>query len=396
LHVVTQKNTRIALLAILVLLLQTGCATHLNTARGYFYQGDYSKAEAELDITTINEKDRVLFLMERGTIRQAAGDYQGSANDFILAAEILKDLETYSVSKGAASLVINDNVQSFMGAPFERTLLHDLTALNHLALGDWDNAAVESRKIINSLSEEKRGDYPEDGFSRYIAGLGLELIDDRSNAALQYRLADELLPDISIEETGLLSDTIENKAANADNWPTELVCVLLLGRSPSGNEMVHNYGYYDFNRHAEISVDGRYLGRSFPLSDTAQLALTTMHQQAVAKAVKTTSRIVLKESVAHAVDHEYGPGWGALVRLIFIALLEQPDIRRWETLPRQLHIARVPCPPDLNEFNLFIKNQRGTLIQKIKMDYPITRIGNTFFALYRDLPVPPNRRIRLE
>ncbi len=375
-------------LAVLLLFLQSGCATHLTTARGYFYQGDYQKAEEELASTEVNKKDRVLFFMERGTIRQATGDYKKSAADFITAADNLKDLETYSLSKGAASLVINDNVQPFTGAPFERTLLHDLTALNHLAMGNWDNAAVESRKIIISLGEEERGNYPEDGFSRYIAGLGFEMIDDPSNAALQYRLADTLFSDLRISDTGLLSSNT-GISTNSDEWPTELICVILLGRSPSGNEVMRNHGYYDLIRHAEIYADNQYLGRSFSLADTAKLAITTLQQQAVAKAVKTTSRIVLKEGIAHAVDQEYGPGWGALVRLIFIALLEQPDIRRWETLPRQLHIARVPCPPDLKEFDIMIKNQHGTILQKIKAANPLSRRGNIFFALYRDLPVQP-------
>ena len=47
----------------------------------------------------------------------------------------------------------------------------------------WDDAAVEGRNIIQHLSDRKG--FPDDPFSRYIAGLSLELIGDHSNAALQ-------------------------------------------------------------------------------------------------------------------------------------------------------------------------------------------------------------------
>ena len=74
----------------------------------------------------------------------------------------------------------------------ERTLLHAFTAKNHLAQANFENAAVEARRIIESLTPEKKGDYPDDAYSRYMAGFCLEMMDDRSNAELEYRKADSV------------------------------------------------------------------------------------------------------------------------------------------------------------------------------------------------------------
>ena len=107
-------------------ILLSGCATApLEAARDHFRRGRLAEAETALltDTAVQAEKDRVLVLMERGTVRQAAGRYGESSRDWIAAAAEAEKLETYSVSKGAASLVVNDSVQAFRGAPYERTLL---------------------------------------------------------------------------------------------------------------------------------------------------------------------------------------------------------------------------------------------------------------------------------
>ena len=127
-----------------------GCASApLDSARMDFRQGQLARAEETLvkKADEVQPKDRVLHMMERGTIRQARGHYEDSSHDFIAAADRIRELETYSASKGVASLVVNDTVQDFRGAPYERTLLHAMTALNHFAVTNWDNAAVESRRM---------------------------------------------------------------------------------------------------------------------------------------------------------------------------------------------------------------------------------------------------------
>jgi len=323
----------------------------------------------------VRQQDRVLFLMERGAIRQARGDYENSSADFIEAAELAERLQTYSVSKGAASMVANDAVQDFRGAPYERTLLHALTALNHLAVGHWENAAVEARRIIYSLAPEARGEYPDCAFSRYVAGFGLELIGDSSNAALQYRAAAELRPGVGLDERG------------ARAGGTELVVFVLLGRGPAGDAAGFDGWLGGTPPVVEIEIGGRVAGRAMPLSDTVDLAAATERRQLALKLTKTVSRIALKEVIATAVEKNTENEFlGALTRLVLIGILEQPDLRRWETLPRWLMVARVPAPDDLTAYRVRVKWPGGGVLRSADVAAPLTRRGNVFVSFYREIP----------
>ena len=74
-----------------------------------------------------------------------------------------------------------------------------------------------------------------------------------------------------------------------------------------------------------------------------------------------------------------------IVRLVLIGLLEQPDLRGWQTLPRWLQVARVPCPPDLYQFDVVLRNRVGQEIARHHISHPLQRQGNTFLSFFRDL-----------
>ncbi len=364
--------------AAIALAVLAGCATQaLNSARREFYQGRFDQANTTLE-RKVPHKDRVLFLMERGTVRLFGGDYENSAKDFVSAYDRLTELETYSLSQGGASLLVNDNIQDFRGFPYERTLLHAFTALDHFALSHWENAAVEARRLIESLSPEKLGDYPDDAYSRYIAGVALELIGDTSNARLQYEKAAALAEHAQLDpQTGRFGSG-KSASANPEN---ELICFVLLGRAPAPENMV----YPDLGLYAEIYDGNKSLGRSQLLTDVADLASTSYQKDAAREVAKTISRIAIKETISYQIEKD-NEALGALARIILIGLLEQPDTRRWETLPRYLEVARVPCPPDLKEFTVVFKNSSGHEFGRRTISTPLTKQGSTFVSFVRDIP----------
>ena len=392
--------------AALAPLLLTGCSTPLGAARQNFYAGRLPQAEASLTNVVPRPKDQVLFLMERGTIRQQRGEYATSSQDFIAAADEIERLWTISASKGAASFVINDNVQNYRGTPYERTLLEVFNAQNFLAQGDWDNAAVGARRVIRSLDPDRHGDYPEDAYSRYLAGFCLEMIDDDSNAALQYRKANELTKTTTINpRTGRLSYkppvAVTNTTKNAEasllppNQPTaedvtptgsnsaELVCFILSGRTPPADADPALVEALSSPLRAEIRHDGQVLGRGHILADTGELARKTAEKEALRQALKTGARVAIKTGLAVLADQQK-EGLGALVFMALMAL-EEPDVRRWETLPQYLQVARVPCPPNLKEFDVILKTSGGTSVRTLHVIKPIQRRRSIFVAIIRDL-----------
>jgi len=364
--------------AAIALAVLAGCATQaLNSARRDFYQGHFDQASTALE-RKLPKQDRVLFLMERGTVRLFSGDYENSARDFVAAYDRLTELETYSLSKGGASLLVNDSIQDFRGFPYERTLLHAFTALDHLALSNWEHAAVEARRLLDSLSPEKLGDYPDDAYSRYLAGFCLELIGDSSNARLQYEKAAALASQVNLDpNTGRFGSS----SSASSNAAAELVCFVMMGRAPAPENML----YPDSGLYAEIYSGNTLLGRSQPLTDVADLASTSYQKDAAREVAKTVTRIAVKETIAYQIEKD-NEALGALARIILIGLLERPDTRRWETLPRYLEVARVPCPPDLTEFTISFRTGNGQEISRRTIAAPLTRQGSTFVSFVRDIP----------
>lgn len=370
------------------LVLLAGCATPLSAARANFYGGRLDRAELALaDESRVQSKDRVLYYMERGTVRQAEGRYAESARDFIAAQDTLERMQIYSVSKGAASLVINDNVQPYIGTPYERAMLHSMTAFSHMALGAWDNVGVEARRLLETIGPERRGEFPEDALSRYVMGLAFELEDDPSNAGIQYTQAAALAPPgTAVDARGRL----EASPGPAGSAQGELICFVLAGRGPTGASLVEQGGLpYSSHGYAEILIGGKYAGRSYPLADVADLALQTEQKLAAIRAAKTATRVVIKkvaaESIGNATDNH------ALGDLVFLVLLmlEEPDFRRWETLPRSFQVARVSCPLPLESFDVVWRGGTMGAPERMTVTQPLHRRRNLVVSVVRDLPPPP-------
>jgi hypothetical protein len=394
-----------ALLSASLLALLSGCSTPLTGARANFYAGHFAEAEASLTNVVPRPKDKVLFLMERGTIRQQRGEYADSTKDYIAAAAEIDRLWTISASKGATSFVVNDNVQDFSGAPYERTLLEVLNAHNFLAQGDWDNAAVGARRVIRSLDPDRRGGYPEDAYSRYLAGFCLAMIDDDSNATIQYHKADELARRATIDpHTGRVGykspaavATNASKNAEAPLLPplqpvppvpagsntAELVCFVLTGRTPPGDANPALVEAFSLPMYAEIRHHGQVLGRSYVLTDTGELARQTAEKEAVGKAIKTGIRVAIRAALAIWAEQKH-EGLGVPLFMLLM-MLEEPDVRRWETLPQQLQVARVPCPPDLKDFDIVFRASGGATVRTLHITQPIAHRRNIFVAVVRDL-----------
>lgn len=373
----------------LALMLCQSCATNgINAARANFHLGRFEAAEKSLAEAKVSDKDRVLFFMERGVVRQNAGMYKESAADFNAANLAIEELRTYSISKGAASWVANDQMLSFGGVPFERTLLHAFAAKSYLALGIWDGAAVEARLIDKSLDKEFRDDFPEDAYSRYMAGFCFEMVGDWSGAEFQYRKAAELAEKKGIYIDSKSGSVTLDKETTQDKKPNvqrgELICFVGYGNVPGGRDILANRWPATYSVHAEVYAGEKYLGRSFVLADTAELSFETEQKLAAMKALKTIARIAAKESIAGAIESR-NQVLADLARLLLIGILEQPDCRRWETLPRFLSVARIPYSPSDGDLELRFVSIPGVAIKCINLPVQEFVRYNKRVAFARDI-----------
>ncbi len=357
-------------------LLGVGCATPpLDQARRQFYGGELAAADTSL-ASIPEDKDLVLYLMERGMVRHLRHDYDGSAHDWLQAAKAEEKLETHSVSKAGASLVVNDNVLAFRGYPYERALLRIFNARNYLARGLWDDAAVEALNALRVL--ENLDGFPDDPYSRYMVGLCLELSGDAGGAEFQYRMAAQLDPTLGLNPaTGRFGSPTGAAAASPAailGPPCELVCLV----------DIDGMAWAPTADYAEIVCDGRVLGVSRTLGHVEQLKWESDQRTAARRTAKTVARVAVKGALA-VVAEKQDSGLGMLAAMLLFGL-EAPDTRRWQTLPSRLAVARVPCPANLVSFDVLFKNGMGTTLKEVRGMRPMARKDRLSFAFCRDTP----------
>ena len=117
---------------------------------------DYASAAMSLEASKdkyYQKKDRVLYYLDVGMLYYYKPDPQKSNTLLSNAEDAIDELYTKSISKGAASLLLNDNVLDYSGEDYENVYLNVFKALNYLSLNQFDPAFVEVRRINNKLSE---------------------------------------------------------------------------------------------------------------------------------------------------------------------------------------------------------------------------------------------------
>ncbi|UCE17609.1 MAG: hypothetical protein JSV84_12075 [Gemmatimonadota bacterium] len=140
----------------LALLVFLGCS-FLATRKGFYepitadlqsgkYESAVQKIEAAKDSKKFAEKDRFLYFIDSGLAHFYASQYDISNTKLTLAENAAEELFTKSVSRTAASLLLNDNVLEYPGEDYEVLYTNLFKALNYLELKKFDDAFVEIRR----------------------------------------------------------------------------------------------------------------------------------------------------------------------------------------------------------------------------------------------------------
>ncbi len=156
---------RLRILTALVALVATfgslGCASYTETIRDA--QVDLATGRPASALEVINDhldvddsnalpenlkKNRILLLLERGTLLQAIGDYEGSARDLMIADQRLDWLDIDGAgSVDLAKYLYSGSATPYRAPPYERLLLNTLNMINFMVLRDYQGARVEARRF---------------------------------------------------------------------------------------------------------------------------------------------------------------------------------------------------------------------------------------------------------
>ncbi len=198
-----------ALVALLVLGGWTGCATY--TSRFATLRADLAAGEFDAALATVeknaSERDRLLNLLERGSLLHYADRWEESNAAFQQAEELAADLYTKSLSQGALSFLASDESIDYRGEPFELAMVPYYRMLNYAYLGDREGALVEARKAslllrqyveqdLSALGEldpdrDASGDeiLRNAAFLHYVSALIYEWGDETNDAFIAFRNA---------------------------------------------------------------------------------------------------------------------------------------------------------------------------------------------------------------
>lgn len=130
---------------------------------------------------------------------------------------------------------------------------------------------------------------------------------------------------------------------------------------------------------AEVKVNGR----KFPLQraqDMNAIAFKTLHDRMVREMANSILRLATKKALEAAVRSE-NQDIGAVVGILG-ALTEKADTRNWQTLPYEIHYARIPVDPGRQKIEFIATGSKQSDSQFFEFDI---EAGRTYFHTFQSL-----------
>lgn len=307
-----------------------------------------------------------------------------------------------SLGEGLGSLLINDTMRRYDGADYERVALAVRLALGHLALGDWEKAQTEIRKMhereaiiaefrskevdaLNAEREEKKVEskgakdlegYPvetldipevtnlrnsyQSAFGHYLAGFVYEQAGESSLAAAGYRQAIELRPDVPALQDALAG--LDKRIGKVSHKATDTLIVLEVGQIPKKTSTTIPLPVPTHNglvivptsfpsmpapaanpMPSSISIDGKPV-QAVVVTSYDSMARRELKDSMPGVITRGTIRSIAKGVINSEVSKRAG-FFGGLISAILTTATEKADDRMWSSLPSHVALVRVKLEP---------------------------------------------------
>lgn len=146
------------------LLAHAGCRSafddHRSALRSAAAQGRWEQAAVAMDdpviIDRYGQRNRLLWLLDRGTVAQAMGDHAEAIETLNAAEDIMDRSMRESIGDVLGALLINDSVRRYTGEPYEDIYVNVIKMLAHLEAGAFDDGAtIEARRIATKANLQR-------------------------------------------------------------------------------------------------------------------------------------------------------------------------------------------------------------------------------------------------
>jgi len=369
-----------------------GCASyvdHTKQLRESVYNNQYDEALKRLEKSPIKtqSRNRLLYRLEKSTILDRLGKLKASRKELLEADRIIDELYTESISRGAASFLVNDDLKEYAGEDYEKVAVHTMLAMSFLEDNRLTSARVEAKKINSRLRDivDKYGDsytkYTQDAFALFISGLIFEALGEYDEAIIDYKKS------LKTYESGFLQGNMV---------PTSLVkslyvCALRRNRDKIIKRLKDDYSE-DVEGLSDLDASIIFIGYGFPVvpkqsksfilnsgngilryswpiipnrfspepdfgvrfnqnpvalelgQDLNRIARSTLESNRLRMTVKNVARLIAKASAAKEIERRAGPLAGFIAN-IFAAATETADTRSWSLLAGRMYIQRVFVSP---------------------------------------------------
>lgn len=384
--------------------------------------------------TAAQDGKDILYYFEKGELLNLQSRYLDGRDTWLRADEVVRTWEDeYRTNPtkllgDIGSYLVSDRVRRYDGQDYEKVALSSRLTLNHIMLGDFDNARVEMKKtyerekLIESFREKEYDKLKEEGeknkvkadtkqladkgypmgeldtpdvrhlkngfqnaFSHYLAGYFFDVTGEYSLAEPGYRNALALQPDSRLVKDGL-KDVGKRKAGPAES---DVLFVVESGFAPSwksvtiplpipvGKSFVvtplsfpvlkaENRGFVP-----DVVVAG---GKKLPVETLVNIdtmARRLLKDQLPGIMLRTTIRAIGKSALQVQAQKQGGALAGALTAGVSV-VTEQADERSWRTLPERISVARAILPYG----KLRIEFQTGSGLYRSEIT-----IGNRFTVI---------------
>jgi hypothetical protein len=382
--------------------------------------GGKSLALDELMADDLDGSSAALARLERGRLANMQGNFGASIGEFDKAIDIAKEFEDRAtvslsaVTDQVSSLVVNDSVIDYEPAGFERVMMYHFQALNYLGEGKLEEAAVEVRRANDEqeralkaheeeiLEAEKSAsskgislsDFSADiakmlgqskavgsevknsfqnAYTFYMSGAVHELMDEPSDAYIDYKKALEIAPKNSFIQRDVarlakkleMTDDIQRfsklyPAAFAKTDTEDGVDLIVLfedGLVPAKEAItvplpvpgVVGLAAFALPTYQASRVDPKPLTVKVSGADAAKtericaidsLAVKDFEEKAPAMITRQVIRTAIKGGATYAAG-QYGGALGSLAATAYTGLTEKADTRSWQSLPQNAQVFRT-------------------------------------------------------
>jgi len=301
-----------------------------------FQDGRYPQARARYEESIAKDgADDALARNEAGTIALVQGDVPAAHRHFEEGFNAMEDL-TSTTGETALAMVGSESSKRWKGDPYERCMNAYYLGVTYWLMGDPDNAAASFKAGVLRDADSEKGETQSDfALLWFLMGMAQRDANHSDRGAAALLKAHELLPGNPWLDP-----------ARADDANLLVVVDLGLGpekyaTGPSGAELRFRPRTYRA-AYAEVTADGKTLGRTFRAADVYQQAITrgdkVLDYVNKGKAVFKTAAVITGIGVLSNSGSQSSDLIG--VGLILAGLLTpaEADTRQWDTLPGEVQV----------------------------------------------------------